>query len=126
MLADLDLSEEQLERIAEIKMDGMSHFAQVGSSMGSLMRQVARELAKEQINKEKVKEIHQQILAERQKHGESMIDHVIAFAEVLTPEQRKKMKTKAIRRFLGMDRHRHDHDHGHDHDEHEHDRGRGR
>ncbi len=108
-LKDLDLTEEQLEKIAELKVQGMSHFAQVKSSMGSLMSQMMRELSQDQIDKAKVRAVAKQIQECKSKAGDEFLERVITFAEVLTPEQRKRVRMKAIKRFLGVDSDEHHH-----------------
>lgn len=103
MLRDLDLTDEQLEKLAELKMDGINRFAQLRSTMSSLIHQMGKELAKDQIDKAKVKEIAQQIKTHRSEFGDRMLDRLLEFSEVLTAEQRKKMRLKLIKRFLGVD-----------------------
>jgi len=102
-LTDLDLTDEQLEKLAELKMEGLSKFGQFKSGVVGLLQQIAKELTKEQIDKAKIHEIAQQIQSHKSEMGASMVDRVIAFAEVLTVEQRKKLKSKLIKRFLGVD-----------------------
>jgi Spy/CpxP family protein refolding chaperone len=101
-LQDLDLSDEQLERIAELKIQGLVACSQTKGAMAELARQLGQELTEPKINKTKIKEIVQQLKEQKAKAGESMIDKVIAFAEALTPEQRKKVRTNAIKLFLGF------------------------
>jgi Spy/CpxP family protein refolding chaperone len=102
MLSDLDLTDEQLERLAELKLEGMSQWAQLKVSLGGLMKQLVRELCGEQINKTKIKELAKQIQEKKAQAGDEFLDRIIIFAEVLTPEQRKKVRMKAIKRFLGI------------------------
>ncbi len=109
-LKDLDLSDEQLEKIAELKVQGMGHFSQLKSSMGTLMSQMMRELSQDQIDKVKVREIGKQIQECKSKAGDEFMERIITFAEVLTPEQRKKVRMKAIKRFLGVGSHESDED----------------
>ncbi|MGH9549312.1 MAG: Spy/CpxP family protein refolding chaperone, partial [Terriglobales bacterium] len=119
-LKDLNLTEEQMEKAAELKFDAMQHFMQLKLSLGGLIRQMVRELAKDKIDKTKIKELGKQMQEKRNQAGDEFLDRIIAFAEVLTPEQRKKLRLKAIKRFLhvddcGDDEHRHEHEHGHGH-----------
>jgi Spy/CpxP family protein refolding chaperone len=102
-LGDLNLTDEQLEKLAELKLEGLSKFGQFKSSAVGFLQQIARELTKDQIDKAKIQEIAQKIQAQKSELGASMVDRVISFAEVLTVEQRKKLRSKLIRRFLGVD-----------------------
>src|SRR5271166_6651618 len=65
ILGDLDLTDEQLEKLAELKMEGLGKFAQFKSSMVGLVQQIAKELSQEQVDKAKVKEIAQQIKSKK-------------------------------------------------------------
>jgi Spy/CpxP family protein refolding chaperone len=103
MLRGLHLTEEQLEKVAELKLEGMAAWAQFRASAGQLMRQMANELTRDQIDKAKVKELAAQIREQKSQLGDSMLDRIITFAEMLTPEQRRKLKMGAVRRFLGME-----------------------
>lgn len=109
MLSDLDLTDDQLERLAELKIEGLGHWSQLKVALGQLMRQIVRELSNEQIDKAKIKDLGKQMQNAKNQAGDQFLDRVIAFAEVLTPEQRKKMRMKAIKRFLGVGDHDHDH-----------------
>jgi Spy/CpxP family protein refolding chaperone len=103
ILADLDLTDEQLEKVAELKMEGLSKFAQFKSTVVGLVQQIGKELTKDQVDKAKVKEIAQQIKAHKSELGDTILDRVLTFTEVLTVEQRRKLRLKLIKRFLGVD-----------------------
>lgn len=103
MLRDLNLNDEQLEKIAELKMSGMTQHLQMKLSMGALMKDMVKELGKEQIDKAKIKEIGKQIQTLKMQAGDEFLERVISFAEVLTPQQRKAMRMKAIKHFLGLE-----------------------
>ncbi len=103
MLRDLNLNDEQLEKIAELKMSGMAQHLQMKLSMGALMKDIVKELSKEQLDKAKIKEIGKQIQALKIQAGDEFLERVISFAEVLSPVQRKAMRMKAIKHFLGLE-----------------------
>jgi Spy/CpxP family protein refolding chaperone len=103
VLNELNLTDEQLERVAELKLAALGDCAQLKAKVGDLLKTFAKELTQEPIDKTKVNNIAQQIKAEKSKLGDAMIERILAFAEVLTPEQRRKLRSSAIRRFLGVD-----------------------
>jgi len=103
ILRDLNLTDEQLEKVAELKLEGLAACAQFKLSLGQAARQIINELTKEQIDKAKVKELAKEIKERKSQMGDAMLDRIITFAETLTPEQRKKVKVTAIKRFLGLD-----------------------
>lgn len=103
MLQDLDLTDEQIERIAELKADGMSEGMLMMAEGGKHFKLLIRELMNENLDKEKVKEAHKKLQEHKMKAGEQMVERALQFSEVLTPEQRKKLKRSAMRRFLHLD-----------------------
>lgn len=103
MLQDLDLNDDQVERIAELKADGMSEGMRMMAEGGQLFKHMMRELMKEDLDKNQVKDAHRKLQEHRQKMGDSMLERALAFAEILTPEQRKKLRRSTLRRFLGLD-----------------------
>jgi Spy/CpxP family protein refolding chaperone len=102
-LDDLELTDEQVERIAEIKAEGMGEGLLLMAQGGKQFKQLMRELSAENINKDKVKEAHKALQEHKTKMGDMMLDRALTFAETLTPEQRKKLKRLAMRRFIGLD-----------------------
>jgi|LakMenEpi03Aug12_release.lakeMendotaPanAssembly.Ray.scaffolds.fasta_scaffold243856_2 Spy/CpxP family protein refolding chaperone len=103
LLEDLDLTDEQVEKIAELKADGMSEGMRMMAEGGQAFKGLMREILKEDLNKEKVREAHKKLQEHKIKMGEAMLERALSFAETLTPEQRKKLKRSTQRRFLGLD-----------------------
>ncbi len=103
IIRDLNLSDEQLEKVAGLKLEGMAACAQLKFSLGQTAGQIAGELTKDHIDKAKIKELAKQIKEHKSQMGDAMLDRIVSFAEVLTPEQRKKLKATAIKRFLDLD-----------------------
>ena len=101
--SELNLSDDQLERIAELKGEGLAQLMQCKLSMGLKFKQIIRELASENLDKAKIKEIGKQLQSEKEQCGEQFLDRMISVAEVLTPAQRKQLRLKLIRKFLGID-----------------------
>jgi len=110
ILRDLDLTDEQLEKIAELKMEGLSSFGKFKSALIGFAQQIGRELTKDQIDKAKVKEIASQVKTSKSEFADAMLDRIISVAETLTPAQRKQVRIKLIKRFLGVDTPRPDDD----------------
>lgn len=102
-LHDLDLTDEQVEKIAELKADGMGEGMRMMAEGGQAFKHLMRELMKEDLDKEKVKEAHKKLQEHKIKMGDAMLERALTFAETLTPEQRKKLKRSTMRRFLGLD-----------------------
>lgn len=100
-LEGIDLSDEQVEQIAELKQRSFSKMAHGGVDMMELRQQLFRELGSANIDKAKINEIKGKIKEHKAAMTDMMIDNITAFAEILTPEQRKKVRIKKIRQFLG-------------------------
>lgn len=103
MLQELELSDDQVERIAELKADGMGEGMRMMAEGGQAFKHLMRELMNENLNKEKVKEAHKKLQEHKIKMGDAMLERALTFAETLTPEQRKKLKRSTMRSFLGLD-----------------------
>jgi Spy/CpxP family protein refolding chaperone len=105
LLQDIDLTDEQVERLAELKGEGMGEGAQFMAQGGRHFKQIMQEILKENIDKDKVKEAHKALQEHRAKVGEKMLERALSIAETLTPQQRKQVKNRVQRRFLGLDGH---------------------
>jgi len=103
LLRDLDLTDEQVERIAEMKGQWLADVMKMKLTFGSLIKKLSKELWAESIDKGKVKAVFDEIKEEKSKISDEMCDRLIAFAEALTPGQRKKLRQTLLRRFLGLD-----------------------
>ncbi len=102
LLGELDLSNEQLEKLAELKLEGLGKCIQGKSSMIGLFQQLGKEITKEQIDKSRIKDIAKQAATKKSEFIDSMADQILAFADVLSFEQRKKLKLAGIKCFLGL------------------------
>lgn len=103
ILRDLDLTDDQLEKLAELKMEGLSSFGKFKSALIGFAQQIGRELTNDQIDKAKVREIADRIKTAKSEFGDSILEHIISVAETLTPAQRKQVRIKLIKCFLGVD-----------------------
>jgi Spy/CpxP family protein refolding chaperone len=113
-LEGIDLSDEQIEKIAELKHQSFSRMAHGRVDKMELMHALFKELGNQQIDHVKVAELKNKIKEHKATMIDLMIDNMVAFAEILTPEQRKKIRIKKIRQFLGSDEecgHPHNHPH---------------
>ena len=120
LLEGIDLSDQQIEQIAELKHSSFSKMGHGRVDMMELRHHLMQELAEANIDRAKLADIKAKMKQHKSDMTDMMIDNMTAFAEILTPEQRKMVKLKKIREFLGSDDHDHDHDHGHDHESHDH------
>ncbi len=103
MLQDLELTDDQVEKIAELKADGMSEGMRMKAEGAQAFKHLMRELMKEDLDKEKVKEAHKKLQGHKTKIADATLERALTFAETLTPDQRKKLKRSTMRRFLGLD-----------------------
>lgn len=100
--AGVELSDEQVEKLAEIKGEGFFKFAEHGVGMIPQVREFVQHLSKSQIDKDKVRAIHKEIQAKRNQMGDQFVENIMAIAEVLTPEQRKQVRMYMLRQSLGL------------------------
>lgn len=116
-LKEIELSDEQLEKVAELKEESFGKFAHARIDGMQLHQKLFKELGKENIDKEKVKALAKEIKEQKSAVTDLMVDNMLAFAEILTPDQRKKIKMKGLRHLLGGEGRGHCHseqeEHGH-------------
>jgi Spy/CpxP family protein refolding chaperone len=131
-LEGIELSDEQIDKIADLKHESFARMAHGRVDKMELMGAIFKELGKPTINRERVAELKGKVKEHKAAMTDLMIDNMLAFAEILTPEQRKKIRIKKIRQFLGSDdeepecppepphpphgHHPHDHGRHHGHD----------
>ncbi len=120
LLDGIELNDEQIERIADLKHRSFSKMGHGKVDMMDLMQALFKEMGNANIDKNKVEELRGRLKEHKAAMTDLMIDNMLAFAEILTPEQRKKIRIKKIRQFLGSDD---EHHHHHHYPEHEHEHG---
>ena len=103
LFRQLNLTNDQLEKVAELKLEGLAACAQFKLALAQGARRIAGELTKDQIDKAKIKELAKELKEQKSQMGDAMLERIISFAETLTPEQRKKLKLTALKKFLGVD-----------------------
>jgi Spy/CpxP family protein refolding chaperone len=102
LLRELNLSDEQIERLAELKVEQRSQMAQFRGTAGSLMQQLGKELSKPEIDRGKVAQIREAIKDQRSRSEDAFMDAMVATADLLTAEQRKKLHLAISKRLLGL------------------------
>lgn len=100
-LEGIDLSDEQIEKIAELKQKSFSRMAHGRIDKTEMMQAIFKALASPDIDRAKVAELKARIKELKASMVDLMIDKMLGFAEILTPEQRKKIHINKIRRCLG-------------------------
>ncbi|MBS1989902.1 MAG: Spy/CpxP family protein refolding chaperone [Cyanobacteria bacterium SZAS LIN-2] len=105
MLHGLDLTDEQVLKLAEIKGGAFFKMAHNKIDIMQLKKQVFKELLSPQVDKAKVRELASQIKEKKSHCMEEMLENVIACSEILTPEQKKQLKVQKVRCFLGLGDH---------------------
>ncbi len=103
MLQGLDLTDEQLLKIAEIKGGAFSKMAHAKIDLMEMKKEIFRELLKPQVDKKKVHAVAQKIKEHKAACMDSMLENMIAFSEILTAEQKKKLHLNKIRSLFGLE-----------------------
>lgn len=101
-LHGLELSDEQVERIAELKQKTFSKLAHGKIDLLESRKQLLRELSGATIDRNKINAIVEQIKKQKSEITDLMVGNMVALAETLTPEQRQKARINKIRHFLGL------------------------
>lgn len=110
LLQGIELSDEQLEKMADLRHRGFSKMGHARVDMMELRQQLLRELGKETLDKSQINALKAKIKEHKSQITDLMIDQMTEFAEILTPEQRKKIRLRKIRHFMGAGE---EHEHGH-------------
>ncbi|MBX9571350.1 MAG: Spy/CpxP family protein refolding chaperone [Candidatus Obscuribacterales bacterium] len=95
----LELSDEQVEKISELKEESFAKFAHGKIDGMQLHQQLFKELSKEKIDREKVLSLGKQLKDHKAQMTDLLVHNMLAFAEVLTSEQRKKLKGIGMKQF---------------------------
>jgi Spy/CpxP family protein refolding chaperone len=100
--AGVQLSDEQVEKLAELRGDGMVERAGAGADMLPRLRDIAGALAKPDIDKDEVRRIHKEMQAKRNQLADEFVERLLGAAEILTAEQRKQVRLHLLRESLGF------------------------
>lgn len=110
MLQGLELSDDQVLKIAEIKGGSFFKMAHNKLDIMQVKKQIFKELLNPQIDRAKIKELAKQAAEKKSQCMEDMLENIIACAEILTPEQKKELKLNKIRCMLGLSGHHEEED----------------
>lgn len=105
MLKGLDLTDEQVLKLAEIKGGAFFKMAHNKIDLMHLKKQAFKELLNPQVDKAKVRELAQQIKEKKAHCMDEMVENIIACSEILTPDQKKQLAVNKVRCFLGLSEH---------------------
>lgn len=101
-LSGIDLTDDQLEKLAELKGLAFSKFGHGKVDIMDLYKRLFKELAQPTINEKQVWNITDEIRGKKSELTDVLVEHLIAFAKILTPEQRGKLKLNKIRAMMGV------------------------
>jgi Spy/CpxP family protein refolding chaperone len=99
-MADLNLTDAQIEKLAQLKDDFKDKAEPICVKLHSLKRQSHHLLLQAQIDTDAVSKVHSQIQAQKKLLDGYLIDYLVAKAQVLTPEQRHKIELAMDKREL--------------------------
>jgi len=102
-LKDLELTDEQLLKVAEIKGKAFGKMARGKLELMGLKKEIFHELLQAQVDKQKVTAKAQEIKEHISGGIDHMLENMIVLSETLTPAQKKKLHLSMIRKFLGLD-----------------------
>ncbi len=103
LLSELNLTDEQLLRIAELKGKTLSKMVRSKIDLMELKKEGFKELLQPQADKAKIKGIAEQLKKHKSECIDDLSDNLIALSEILTPEQKAKLRLALVRKFLGID-----------------------
>jgi Spy/CpxP family protein refolding chaperone len=103
LLSELNLTDEQLIRLAELKGKTFSKIARSKIELMELKKEGFKELLQPQVDKAKVKSIVEQLKKHKSESIDALTENLIAFSEVLTADQKAKLRLTLIRKFLGVE-----------------------
>ena len=103
LLDGIDLTDEQIEKIMEVRQESFAKIAHARIEMGDLRRRLMKELGADKIDRSKISALTKQIKEQKSALTDLMVDKLTAHAEILTPEQRKSMRMRMMKRRLGLE-----------------------
>lgn len=103
LLQGLDLTDEQVLKIAELKGKVFSKIARAKLDLMELKKELFKELLQPQADKAKVRAIAEKIKAHKSECVDAMAENMVAFSEILTAEQKGQLRLGLVRKFLGLE-----------------------
>jgi Spy/CpxP family protein refolding chaperone len=104
-LHDVDLTDDQVEKLAAIRSGAREKADPIMLKMHSLEHEFINALAQSSVNSDDVTRIRTQLSAQKQSLDAIFTDSAVASAQLLTPEQRKQIKLQMSRHELGPLKH---------------------
>jgi Spy/CpxP family protein refolding chaperone len=101
-LRDLDLSESQQEKLAELEADTRDKAGVMMVKMHSLERQYRAALMQPEISREQVAKYQSQLSQQKQALDAVFSNSMSVSAQLLTPAQRKSLRLRMTRDELGV------------------------
>jgi Spy/CpxP family protein refolding chaperone len=101
-LRGIDLTDEQVQKLGELGGDAFLQFGHTKLDMIALYRQLFKEMAAPQVDEAKVRAIGEKIKTLKGESTDRMVEKFLAFSNILTPEQRSRVRTNRIRHFFGF------------------------
>jgi hypothetical protein len=103
LLSTLNLTDDQLLRVAELKGKVFSKMGRSKVELIELKKEAFKELLQPQVDKNKLKGIKEQLKEHKSECIDLIGDNLIAFSEILTVEQKTKLRLNLVKKFLGLD-----------------------
>lgn len=100
-LAHLDLTDDQVTRLAKLKRSFENGNSSAFSTLRSLEDEMRDKLSADNINESDVKKLAEEIAQQKADISKRFSNHILESAKVLTPEQRKKLRLSQDRLELG-------------------------
>jgi Spy/CpxP family protein refolding chaperone len=100
-LGELDLSDDQTEKLAALKADAMDKAGPAMLKVHALERQFRSALVQPEISRDQLARVQGQLAAQKQALDAIFSDNLVASAQVLTPEQRQVLRQKMNHDELG-------------------------
>ncbi len=100
-LAELDLSEAQMEKISALRSKTQDQTAPIHLKLQSLERDFRSALVGSKLDQNELRRLRSEIASQKQALDDTMSDSMVKTAEILTPEQRQSLKSSMNRAEFG-------------------------
>jgi len=107
MHAGVDLSDEQVEKLHSLHNQFLDKADPIKAQMKSLRRQFFDIIGADNVDRKKAQDVTAELNQQKAKFATLMSDHMVDVSQVLTAEQRKKIRLSCERMHLGPLGHKH-------------------